>query len=69
MLFAYERLAAFPVDTWIGRIMRENYWRGRAKPTSLALEQRLASRFGPHAGYAQQYLFHHARMTQRRERP
>jgi N-glycosylase/DNA lyase len=69
MLFAYERLAAFPVDTWIGRIMRENYWRGRAKPTPLALEQRLASRFGPHAGYAQQYLFHHARMTQRRERP
>jgi N-glycosylase/DNA lyase len=69
MLFAYERLAAFPVDTWIGRIMRESYWRGRAKPTPLALEQRLASRFGPHAGYAQQYLVHHARMTQRRERP
>jgi N-glycosylase/DNA lyase len=66
MLFGYGRLGAFPVDTWIARIMRKNYWRGRAKPTPLALERRLAKRFGPHAGYAQQYLFHHARMTQRR---
>jgi N-glycosylase/DNA lyase len=63
MLFGYGRLGAFPVDTWIARIMRKNYWRGRGKPTPLALERRLAGRFGPHAGYAQQYLFHHARMT------
>jgi N-glycosylase/DNA lyase len=66
MLFGFRRLGAFPVDTWIARIMRNNYWRGRAKPTPLALEQRLAKRFGSHAGYAQQYLFHHARMTQRK---
>ena len=66
MLFGFGRLGAFPVDTWIARIMRNNYWRGRAKPTPLALERRLAKRFGPHAGYAQQYLFHHARMTQRK---
>jgi N-glycosylase/DNA lyase len=66
MLFGFARLGAFPVDTWISRIMRKNYWRGRGKPTPLALERRLANRFGPHAGYAQQYLFHHARMTQRR---
>lgn len=65
MLFGYERLSAFPVDTWIARIMRKNYWRGRGKATPLAMEQRLARRFGPHAGYAQQYLFHHARMTQK----
>ena len=68
MLFGYGRLSAFPVDTWIERIMRKSYWRGRKKPTPLALERRLASRFGPHAGYAQQYLFHHARMTQGRAR-
>lgn len=66
MLFGYGRLGAFPVDTWIARIMRKNYWRGRGKPTPLALERRLAGRFGPHAGYAQQYLFHHARMTKRK---
>jgi len=68
MLFGFGRLSAFPVDTWIARIMRRSHWRGRKKPTPLALEQRLASRFGPQAGYAQQYLFHHARMTQRRVR-
>ena len=66
MLFGFGRLSAFPVDTWIGRILKRDYWRGRGKPTPLALERRLAGRFGPHAGYAQQYLFHHARMTQRR---
>ena len=68
MLFGFERLSAFPVDTWIERIMKRHYWRGRKKPTPLALEKKLASRFGPHAGYAQQYLFHHARMTQGRGR-
>ena len=66
MLFGFGRLSAFPVDTWIGRIMRELYWRGRGKPTPLAIERRLAGRFGPHAGYAQQYLFHHARSARRR---
>lgn len=66
MLFGFGRLGAFPVDTWIARIMRKNYWRGRGRPTPLALERRLAGRFGPHAGYAQQYLFHHARMTKRK---
>jgi len=69
MLFGFERLAAFPVDTWIARIMRKHYARGNKKATPLALERKLAHRFGPHAGYAQQYLFHHARMTQRRARP
>jgi N-glycosylase/DNA lyase len=66
MLFGFERLSAFPVDTWIARIMKRHYWRGRARPTPAALEKKLASRFGPHAGYAQQYLFHHARSTERR---
>ena len=63
MLFAFERLSAFPVDTWIARIMKRHYWRGGSEATPAVLEKRLASRFGPHAGYAQQYLFHHARMT------
>ena len=68
MLFGFGRVSAFPVDTWIARVMKRHYWRGRAKPTPLALEKKLASRFGPHAGYAQQYLFHHARMTTARGR-
>ncbi len=66
MLFGFGRLSAFPVDTWVARIMKESYWRGPARPTPLAIEARMAARFGPHAGYAQQYLFHHARMTRSR---
>jgi N-glycosylase/DNA lyase len=65
MLFGFGRLGAFPVDTCISRILRQHYWRGRGKPTPEKLEHRLATMFGPHAGYAQQYLFHHARMKQR----
>jgi len=68
MLFGFGRLSAFPVDTWIARVMKRHYWRSRSKATPLALEKKLATRFGPHAGYAQQYLFHHARMTQQRRR-
>lgn len=67
MLFGFGRLASFPVDTWIARVMKNHYWRGPRNPTPLALESKLAMRFGPHAGYAQQYLFHHARTTGRRE--
>ncbi len=67
MLFGFERLSAFPVDTWIARIMRRHYWRGDVKATPGMLEDRMAPRFGSHAGYAQQYLFHHARMTQNRK--
>ena len=66
MLFGYGRLAAFPVDTWIARILRTKYARRAKKATPHALERRWAVRFGPHAGYAQQYLFHHARSARGR---
>ena len=66
MLFGYGRLAAFPVDTWIARILRTKYARRSGTATPQALERRWAVRFGPHAGYAQQYLFHHARSVVRR---
>ena len=67
MLFAYERIAAFPVDVWIERVLRESYFiRGR-KATSKAMAEFVANYFGAHGGYAQQYLFHHARMTGKRK--
>lgn len=67
MLFAYERIAAFPVDVWIERVLRESYFvRGR-KVTSKAMAEFVANYFGAHGGYAQQYLFHHARMTGKRK--
>ncbi|PYL90255.1 MAG: 8-oxoguanine DNA glycosylase [Verrucomicrobia bacterium] len=67
MLFAYERTAAFPVDVWIERVLRESYFiRGR-RVTSKAMAEFVANYFGAHGGYAQQYLFHHARMTGKRK--
>jgi len=63
MLFAYERLRAFPIDVWIERVLRENYF-PRARRLNAARLQRFTQEyFGEHGGYAQQYLFHHARLN------
>lgn len=61
LLFAGQRLGFFPIDVWIERTLRETYFPRRRKfpPGFLA---RFAHRhFGPYRGYAQQFLFHHAR--------
>ena len=62
MLFAYERLRAFPIDVWIERVLRQKYF-PRRKVTDKKLRTFCDSYFGEHGGYAQQYLFHHARKT------
>jgi 3-methyladenine DNA glycosylase/8-oxoguanine DNA glycosylase len=59
LLFAYERLDAVPVDVWIGRVLRAM----QAEGASADLEAFSRARFGPYAGYVQQYLFHHARVS------
>jgi len=63
MLFAYERLRAFPIDVWIERVLREKYFPRRRKFRPGELQKFSAKHFGKHGGYAQQYLFHHARKT------
>jgi len=67
MLFAYERIAAFPIDVWIERVLRERYFVRERKITTKAMAEFVANYFGAHGGYAQQYLFHHARMTGKRK--
>jgi N-glycosylase/DNA lyase len=66
LLFAYERLDAIPIDVWIGRVLNEVYFAGRPKVPLRELKSFSAKYFGPYAGYAQQYLFHHWRLTYRR---
>jgi N-glycosylase/DNA lyase len=66
MLFAYERLRAFPVDVWIERVLREQYFPRKRKVTPQQLRKFSESYFGQHGGYAQQYLFHHARKNRKR---
>jgi N-glycosylase/DNA lyase len=60
LLFAYGFPAAFPVDVWVHRVLTKYYFRGRKVPAE-RLRQFVRQHFGPHAGYAQQYLFHHER--------
>lgn len=61
LLFAYERLRAFPIDVWIERVLRNIYFAHKRKPTLGQLQEFAARSFGPYGGYAQQYLFHYAR--------
>jgi N-glycosylase/DNA lyase len=61
MLFAYERLRAFPIDVWIERVLKQQYFPRKKKVTELQLREFSETYFGQHGGYAQQYLFHHAR--------
>jgi N-glycosylase/DNA lyase len=68
MLFAYERLGAFPIDVWIERVLRERYFSRRKKMTAQRLREFSETYFGEHGGYAQQYLFHHARTGRRTNR-
>lgn len=60
LLFAGGFQEAFPVDVWVLKALRELYFRGgEVAPRKLLVFSE--SHFGPHAGYAQQYLFHYMR--------
>jgi N-glycosylase/DNA lyase len=60
LLFAYGFDAAFPVDVWIERALQQLYF-SRRRASEQRLRRFAATHFGPHAGYAQQYLFHYMR--------
>lgn len=60
LLFAYGFPEAFPVDTWVARVLRKYYWPS-SRRNLRQLQRRAVRYFGPNAGYAQQYLFHHIR--------
>lgn len=60
LLFTGAHETAFPVDVWVFRALRQLYF-PRRQPSAARLRQFTATHFGPHAGLAQQYLFHHVR--------
>lgn len=60
LLFSLDKREAFPVDVWIQRAM--NAWYFGGKETSLRDIHRLATaRWGDQAGYAQEFIYIHAR--------
>lgn len=62
LLFALDRLTAYPVDRWVRRATLELSSRRSARDEDLA---RWAERFGPGRGYLQQILFHLRRTSGR----
>ena len=56
LLFSLEHLSAFPIDTWMEKVLTENY--GRKKRNYNHLSQFARGYFGEFAGYAQQFLYH-----------
>ena len=66
LLFAFERVRAFPIDVWIARVLREAYFKQKRNVSAGRLREFSRAYFGDYGGYAQQYLFHHARSTRPR---
>jgi len=56
LLFALDKLEAIPIDRWVRRAFEEWYLGGKALSYDKLLHWAQCN-FGPHAGYAQQYLF------------
>jgi N-glycosylase/DNA lyase len=60
LLFSCGIDAAFPIDVWVERALRQLYFPKR-RVKRARIERFAATHFGPHAGLAQQYLFHYLR--------
>ncbi len=58
LLFSLGKMEAFPVDTWIKKVMNELY----VDSTNITkINQYAVQKFGKYAGIAQQYLFYYKR--------
>lgn len=59
ILFAYQEKSAFPVDTWVKKIIATYY--DESMTNDKAILKFADDHFGAYAGVAQQYLFYYAR--------
>ena len=62
-LFGLHKYEAFPIDVWMERVLL--YYFRHSRLTRMRAHIYARRHFGPYAGYAQQYLFHHARWKAR----
>lgn len=60
LLFAYQKYDVFPVDTWVKKIMKEDYGLEGEKK----IRQFAAKTYGKYSGIAIQYLFNYSRNRQ-----
>ncbi len=61
LLFSGIKYDVFPTDVWVKRVMEELYIKKEASLKDI--QQYARDRFGDLSGYAQQYLFYHARLN------
>jgi N-glycosylase/DNA lyase len=64
LLFSLDKIEAFPLDTWMIRILQKYYLeKFKIETKSITekqysiLHEKIVKHFGPYAGYAQQFLF------------
>ncbi|PJB96239.1 MAG: DNA repair protein, partial [Nitrosopumilales archaeon CG_4_9_14_0_8_um_filter_34_10] len=64
LLFSLDKIEAFPLDTWMIRILQKYYLEKFEIETKSITEkqynilhEKIVKHFGPCAGYAQQFLF------------
>jgi N-glycosylase/DNA lyase len=62
ILMGYGNLRAFPIDVWVKRTVEKIYFKGRNKKISY-IHDFADETWGKYQGYAQQYLFHNARIN------
>ena len=60
LLFSYDFLESFPIDTWIRKIMIKKYFDGK-DVSNKKIQEFALDNWGKYAGYANQYLFCYAR--------
>ncbi len=58
-LFAYHKTDAFPVDTWIEKLYREDF--NGAEKNRNKINEFFVNTFGEDSGYIQQYVFYYKR--------
>ena len=63
MLFSMERSEVFPIDVWVKRVMQHFYF-DNEEVNIRKIQDLSKEKWGEYAGFAQQYLFHYARMKQ-----
>ncbi|MCH7481038.1 MAG: hypothetical protein IIC79_06565 [Chloroflexi bacterium] len=68
LAFSLDQMAAFPVDRWVMRSLQHLYL-GEARIATEKAASWARDRFGPHAAYAQQLLFHLERAHALETRP
>lgn len=61
LLFGYNKFEAFPIDTWVKRVMERVYFNGRKKTIKRLHEFADKRWHSEYLGYVQQYIFWHGR--------